>query len=89
MRLRMCDTGPGIAPEHLPLIFDRFYKADTARRGSRGSGLGLSIVKAIVECHTGTIRAANDPAGGAVFVIDLPDISSANRVASEDGAAYA
>lgn len=72
VRLRVRDTGPGIAPDHLPLIFDRFYKADTARRGSRGSGLGLSIVKAIVERHGGVIRAANDPGGGAVFEIELP-----------------
>ena len=72
VRIRVRDTGPGIAPEHLPLIFDRFYKADSARRGSRGSGLGLSIVKAIVERHAGTIRAINDPAGGAVFEMDLP-----------------
>ncbi|MSO30692.1 MAG: HAMP domain-containing histidine kinase [Acidobacteria bacterium] len=72
VRLRVRDTGPGIAPEHLPLIFDRFYKADTARRGSRGSGLGLSIVKAIVERHAGTIRADNDPTGGAVFELDMP-----------------
>jgi signal transduction histidine kinase len=64
------DTGPGIAPEHLPLIFDRFYKADAAR-ATGGSGLGLSIVKAIVERHGGTITARNE--GGAVFEILLPD----------------
>ncbi len=67
------DTGPGIAPEHLPLIFDRFYKADAAREstGHTGSGLGLSIVKAIVERHGGTITAANAPEGGAVFEVVL------------------
>jgi signal transduction histidine kinase len=64
------DTGPGIAPEHLPLIFDRFYKVDAARKASGGSGLGLSIVKAIVERHSGTITARNDH--GAVFEIVLP-----------------
>jgi signal transduction histidine kinase len=73
VRLRVRDSGPGIAPEHLPLIFDRFYKIDAARKASGGSGLGLSIVKAIVERHGGTIRAYNDPnAGGAVFEIVLP-----------------
>jgi two-component system sensor histidine kinase BaeS len=69
--LSVRDNGPGIAPEHLPLIFDRFYKADAARRAAGGSGLGLSIVKAIVERHGGRITARND--GGAVFEIVLPD----------------
>jgi signal transduction histidine kinase len=74
VRLRVRDTGPGIAPEHLPNIFDRFYKIDAARKASGGSGLGLSIVKAIVERHGGTIVAYNDSANGrgAVFEIVLP-----------------
>jgi signal transduction histidine kinase len=71
-RLTVRDTGPGIPPRHLPLIFDRFYKADAARKASGGSGLGLSIVKAIVERHGGTITARND--NGAVFDITLPRI---------------
>jgi signal transduction histidine kinase len=73
IRLRVHNTGPGIPPEHLPLIFDRFYKVDTARKAAGGSGLGLSIVKAIVERHGGTITAYNalDPPG-AVFEIVLP-----------------
>jgi signal transduction histidine kinase len=70
MRIRVRDSGPGIAPDHLPLIFDRFFKADASRKASGGSGLGLSIVKAIVERHGGTITAHND--GGAVFEILLP-----------------
>jgi two-component system sensor histidine kinase BaeS len=69
IRLTIRDDGPGIAPEHLPLIFDRFYKADAAR-ASGGSGLGLSIVKTIVDMHGGTISARNDH--GAVFEIVLP-----------------
>lgn len=72
VRIAVKDSGPGIAPQHLPLIFDRFYKVDAARTASGSSGLGLSIVKAIVERHGGTIRASNDPAGGALFEIDLP-----------------
>ena len=68
--LTVRDTGAGIPPEHLPLIFDRFYKADASRRAASGSGLGLSIVKAIVERHGGTTTAYND--GGAVFEIRLP-----------------
>ena len=71
-RLGVKDSGPGIAPEHLSLIFDRFYKADAAR-ATGGSGLGLSIAKAIVEAHGGTITARND--GGALFEIVLPAIS--------------
>jgi two-component system sensor histidine kinase BaeS len=70
IRLTVHDTGPGIPAEHLPLIFERFYKADAARKAAGGSGLGLSIVKAIVERHGGTITARND--GGAVFDIVLP-----------------
>lgn len=70
VRLQVRDSGPGIPPEHLPLIFDRFYKADAARAAAGGSGLGLSIVKAIVERHRGTITAHND--AGAVFSITLP-----------------
>jgi signal transduction histidine kinase len=63
------DTGPGIAAEHIESIFDRFYKADAAR-ATAGSGLGLSIVKAIVERHGGSISVRNE--GGAVFEIRLP-----------------
>jgi signal transduction histidine kinase len=70
IRLTVRDTGAGIPDEHLRLIFERFYKADAARKAAGGSGLGLSIVKAIVERHGGTITARND--GGAVFEIVLP-----------------
>src|SRR4029434_7492948 len=70
IRLTVHDTGRGIPAEHLPLIFERFYKADAARKAAGGSGLGLSIVKAIVERHGGTITARND--GGAIFEIALP-----------------
>lgn len=69
VRIVVRDTGPGITHEHLPLIFDRFYKVDAAR-ASGGSGLGLSIVKAIIERHGGSVTARND--GGAVFEILLP-----------------
>ncbi len=73
--IRLCveDSGPGIAQEHLPLVFDRFYKADASRAaGVGGSGLGLSIVKAIVERHGGRVTAGNAPDGGARFEIVLP-----------------
>ena len=71
--LSVRDTGLGIPEEHLPLIFDRFYKVDASRRAAGGSGLGLSIVKAIVERHGGRITARNDH--GAVFDIVLPSAS--------------
>jgi signal transduction histidine kinase len=66
------DEGPGIAPEHVPHIFDRFYKADAARTGSiAGSGLGLSVVRAIVERHGGRLTVSSRP-GRTVFEIWLP-----------------
>jgi signal transduction histidine kinase len=76
MRLVVEDTGPGIPPEHIDRVFDRFYKVDVSRTGTAlpsGSGLGLSIVRAIVERHGGTITAANIPEGGARFEIFLPE----------------
>ena len=61
-KLTVADNGVGIPPEHLPHVFDRFYKADQSRSHAGGSGLGLSIVKAIVERHGGTRRRAQ-PSG--------------------------
>ena len=69
------DTGAGIPDEHLPRVFDRFYKVDAARSGTdvpSGSGLGLSIVRAIIERHGGAVTARNAPEGGAVFELRLP-----------------
>jgi signal transduction histidine kinase len=68
--LTVRDNGTGIPTEHLPHIFDRFYKADASRKAAGGSGLGLSIVKAIIERHGGTVGARNDQ--GGVFEIRLP-----------------
>jgi signal transduction histidine kinase len=75
VRLVVRDTGSGVPDEHLPRIFDRFYKADASRTdpySKAGSGLGLSIVKAIVELHGGSVSAANIPGGGAEFAMNLP-----------------
>jgi signal transduction histidine kinase len=73
VRLRVEDTGSGIPTEHLPLVFDRFYKIDQARpSGSAGSGLGLSIVKAIVQRHGGRVAASTAAGGGAQFDVVLP-----------------
>jgi two-component system sensor histidine kinase BaeS len=72
VRLSVMDTGEGIAPEHLPHVFDRFYKVDPSRPGgAAGSGLGLSIVKAIVERHDGAVRVSSAP-GKTEFTITLP-----------------
>ena len=68
--ITVTDHGAGIAAEHLPHVFDRFYKGDAARTQTGGSGLGLSIVKAIVERHGGTIRVESQP-GQTVFEICL------------------
>ncbi len=67
------DTGEGIAADHLPNIFERFYRADSSRtRRTGGSGLGLAIVRQIVEAHGGSVTAENRPAGGASFAVILP-----------------
>ncbi|MCS6936530.1 MAG: ATP-binding protein [Candidatus Bipolaricaulota bacterium] len=67
------DSGPGISPEDLPHLFDRFYRGDKSRaRASGGTGLGLAIAKALVEAHNGKIWAENLPNGGARFSFTLP-----------------
>lgn len=72
--LRVCDTGTGIPPDELPNVFERFYRTDKSRNHANGGmGLGLSITKAIVEAHGGTILAESKPGAGSVFSITLPD----------------
>ncbi len=72
-RIAVSDTGEGIPAEHLPHIFDRFYRVDRTRaRETGGSGLGLAIAKAIVEAHNGTIGASSSPEKGSTFTITLP-----------------
>ncbi len=72
----VADTGPGIPAEHLPFVFERFYRADAARaRGSAGgggTGIGLAIVRSIVEAHGGTVRAESELGRGSTFTFDLP-----------------
>jgi signal transduction histidine kinase len=71
--IRVSDTGVGIGPGDLPHVFERFYRADSSRsRVTGGAGIGLSIAKAIIEAHGGTIRAESEPGWGSVFLIVLP-----------------
>jgi heavy metal sensor kinase len=73
VRIAVEDTGIGIAPEHLPRIFDRFYRVDSARSRDRGgSGLGLALARWIAEAHGGTIRATSEPGKGSRFEVELP-----------------
>ncbi|MEU9283438.1 HAMP domain-containing sensor histidine kinase [Streptomyces sp. NPDC048275] len=70
--IEVLDSGPGIPADVLPHVFDRFYKSDTARTRTEGSGLGLSITAENVHLHGGTVRAANRAEGGAVFTVEIP-----------------
>ncbi|MFD9907369.1 ATP-binding protein [Streptomyces sp. NPDC059063] len=70
--IEVADRGPGLPPEALAHVFDRFYKADAARTRSEGSGLGTAIALENARLHGGTIDAANRPDGGAVFTLRLP-----------------
>jgi two-component system, OmpR family, sensor histidine kinase KdpD len=70
MLLTVADRGPGMPPESLPHLFEKFYRAPNARTG--GTGLGLSIVKGYVEAHDGEVAAENRATGGAAFTIRLP-----------------
>jgi two-component system sensor histidine kinase KdpD len=70
LELTVADHGPGLAPDLLPRIFDKFFRAPSAPAG--GSGLGLAIVKGFIEAQGGQILAANRPDGGAAFTIRLP-----------------
>jgi two-component system, OmpR family, sensor histidine kinase MprB len=76
--LRVRDHGPGFAPADLPHVFDRFYRAPSAR-AVPGAGLGLAIVRKVADMHGWSVRAENDPEGGAVVVLDAsPADSSAS-----------
>jgi signal transduction histidine kinase len=71
-RLDVADTGIGIAPEHLPHLFDRFYRVDKARsRAGGGTGLGLAIVKGIAEQHGGRVAVTSELGKGSTFTVWL------------------
>ncbi len=72
-QVEVTDVGPGIAPQDLPHVFERFYRGEKSRsRGDGGAGLGLAIAKGIVEAHGGEISVRNAPDGGAVFSFSIP-----------------
>ena len=82
LNLTVADTGEGISPEHLPHVFDRFYRADQARTRDRGgAGLGLAIVRALVEAHSGSISVDSSgvPGQGSRFTILLPLLSAPTK----------
>jgi signal transduction histidine kinase len=71
--LRVSDTGVGIEEQHLPRIFERFYRVDKARsRNSGGTGLGLAIVKSVAEAHGGHVAVSSAPGQGTTFTVWLP-----------------
>jgi signal transduction histidine kinase len=79
VEISVADTGVGIPAEHLPRLFERFYRVDPARsREDGGTGIGLAIARSVVEAHGGHIRAESIPGKGSVFAFDLP-------VAATDG----
>lgn len=73
LAIHVADSGSGMAPEHLPHIFDRFYRTDPSRsRVTGGAGLGLAIVRQLVVAHGGTIRAASEAGAGSTFTLEWP-----------------
>jgi two-component system sensor histidine kinase BaeS len=83
IQITVSDTGPGIAAEHLPHLFDRFYRTDEGRsRNSGGIGLGLAIARGIVLAHQGTISVESELGLGTSFIVRLPVNSSSQGVSS-------
>ena len=73
-RLTVRDTGPGIPADEIPRVFDRLYRGDLSR-AQRGLGLGLSLVRAIVQAHGGHVTVESQPGDGATFTVSLPNLS--------------
>ena len=84
VEISVCDTGSGIATEHLPRVFDRFYRADRVRSGASANlGLGLALVKAIMELHRGTAEITSVQGQGTVVVLRFPTIKVAEAGAAD------
>jgi signal transduction histidine kinase len=66
------DSGPGIPPEHIERVFDRFYHVPRGDEGGHGAGVGLAITKGVAELHHGSVSVSNQPSGGCEFVVRLP-----------------
>ena len=79
VRVTVSDSGPGIAPEHLPRVFDRFYQAENAHRGNAHAGLGLAIAKRIVELHGARLEVESTLGQGTAFSFQLPVHAPAAR----------
>jgi two-component system phosphate regulon sensor histidine kinase PhoR len=85
-RVHVADTGEGIPAEHLPRIFERFYRVDRARsREMGGTGLGLAIVKHLARAHGGEATARSEPGRGSTFTIEFPHAPEAEARAEKDG----
>jgi two-component system sensor histidine kinase BaeS len=85
-QLEVVDTGSGIAAEHLPRIFDRFYRADKARARERGgSGLGLAIAKMLVEAHDGQLQLTSTVGAGTQATVTLPLVHPPARLGGRLG----
>jgi two-component system sensor histidine kinase MprB len=81
-RYEVRDHGPGIEPDDLPYVFDRFYRAPAAR-ATPGSGLGLAITKQVVESHGGRVWASAAPGGGALVGFELPSVDGSEPSPSD------
>ncbi len=80
VEVRVADTGTGISAEHLPRLFERFYRVDSARaREDGGTGIGLAIARSVVEAHGGHLQAQSELGKGSVFTFDLPVASAAKN----------
>jgi two-component system sensor histidine kinase/response regulator len=80
IRVDVKDTGVGISPEHIPLIFDQFYQIDRSKReGDKGSGLGLTIAQKIVKAHRGSIQVSSELGKGSIFSVMLPKADKDHR----------
>lgn len=79
LTLSVADNGPGIPPEDLSRVFERFYRVDKSRGRPGGTGLGLAIVRHLAGLHGGQVRVTNRPAGGAQFDVTLPLAATAQR----------
>lgn len=80
LKVSIVDNGPGISPDDLPHVFDHFYRGDKSRdRKSGGSGIGLAIVKQLVENHSGQVTVESIVGTGSTFHVLLPIVTTANN----------